>query len=460
MLKKYIGDKEFYKKLLIVAIPIVLQNGITNFVSMLDNIMVGKVGTEQMSGVAIVNQLIFVFNICIFGVVSGAGIFTTQYYGSGNQKGVRDTFRFKIAACMIASLIGIAIFLGFGGSLISMYLKGEGDIANLQAAFHYGKDYLTIMLISFIPFAIIQAYSGTLRECGETVLPMKAGIVSVFVNLIFNYILIFGHFGAPKLGVMGAAISTVMARFVELLIVVVYTHRNAAKHTFIVDAYQSLKVPIDLMKNIIIKGSPLIINEALWASGMAIMMQCYSLRGLDVVAAMNISSTISNVFNVVFIAMGSAIAIIVGQLLGAGKMQEAKDTARKLIFTSSVCCIGIGAAMAGVSGLFPQIYETSTQVKALAAVFICVASAFMPLYAFTHASYFTLRSGGKTFVTFLFDSVFVWCVCIPTAFVLSRYTNLAIIPLYIACQSLEIIKCIIGFILVKKGIWLQNIVAD
>lgn len=460
MLKKFIGNKAFYQKLLIVAVPIILQNGITNFVSMLDNIMVGKVGTEQMSGVAIVNQLIFVFNICIFGVVSGAGIFTTQYYGSGNTKGIRDTFRFKIVACAITALIGIGVFLGFGDALISLYLMGEGDVANMQAALAYGKDYLWIMLISFFPFAAIQAYSGTLRECGETVLPMKAGIVSVFVNLILNYILIFGNFGAPALGVGGAAVATVAARFVEMFIVVIYTHRNAEKHSFILGAYKSLKVPMELMKNIVKKGSPLIVNEALWAGGTATMMQCYSLRGLDVVAAMNISSTISNVFNVVFIAMGSAIAIIVGQLLGAGKMKEAKDSATKLIFTSCMSCIVIGGAMAAVSGLFPQIYETSEEIKSLAAVFICIASAFMPLYAFTHASYFTLRSGGKTFVTFLFDSVFMWCICIPVAFVLSRFTTLPIIPLYIACQALEIIKCVIGFILVKKGVWLQNIVAD
>jgi len=344
--------------------------------------------------------------------------------------------------------------------LISLYLKGEGDVANMQAALEYGKDYLMIMLISFLPFSVIQAYSSTLRECGETVLPMKAGIVSVFVNLILNYILIFGNFGAPALGVSGAAIATVTARFVEVFIVVRYTHRNAETHHFIVDAYKSLKVPMDLMKNILKKGSPLIINEALWAGGTATMMQCYSLRGLDVVAAMNISSTISNVFNVVFIAMGSAIAIIVGQLLGAGKMEAAKDTARKLIFASCASCVVIGGAMAAVSGWFPSIYETSAEIKSLATVFICIASAFMPLYAFSHASYFTLRSGGKTFVTFLFDSVFMWCVCIPVAFVLSRYTTLPIIPLYIACQSLEIIKCIIGFILVKKGVWLQNIVAE
>lgn len=457
-MRKLLGTKEFYSKLLLTVIPIVVQNGITNFVNLLDNIMVGRIGTEQMSGVAIVNQLMFVYNICIFGVVSGAGIFTTQFYGSGNHKGIRDTFRFKFIACALTCILGVVVLMLFGENLIALYLNGETGA--LEETLGFGMQYLSIVMISFIPFTAIQIYSGTLRECGETVVPMKAGIVSVFVNLIFNYILIFGKLGVPAMGVAGAAIATILARIVEFFIVCNYTHRNKEKYPFIVGAYKSLRIPVSLMKNILMKGTPLIINEALWASGTAFLMQCYSLRGLDVVAALNISSTISNVFNVVFIAMGSAIAIIVGQLLGAGKMQEAKETAWRLIFVSSISCVFLGAAMAALSGLFPQIYETTDEVRALATKFICIASAFMPVYAFTHASYFTIRSGGKTFVTFLFDSVFVWCICIPTAYILSRYTDIPIMQLYIACQALEIVKGFIGFVLVKKGIWLQNIVSE
>lgn len=201
---------------------------------------------------------------------------------------------------------------------------------------------------------------------------------------------------------------------------------------------------------------PLLLNETLWSLGMAMLTQCYSTRGLAVVAGLNISTTVSNLFNVVFIALGSAISIVVGQLLGAGKLEEAVDTDRKMIFFSVACCLGIGTVMFLIAPLFPQIYNTTNEVRQLAAGFIRIASAFMPLYAFLHAAYFTLRSGGKTFITFLFDSVYVWVFDIPLAFALTRFTGIDIIWIYFYCQSIEIVKCVIGFVLVKKKIWVNN----
>ncbi|MBQ7840504.1 MAG: MATE family efflux transporter [Lachnospiraceae bacterium] len=443
-----------------VAVPIMIQNGITNFVGLLDNIMVGRIGTEQMSGIAIVNQLMMVFNISIFGAISGAGIFGAQFFGCDDHKGVRDTFRFKLYACLLIVILGLLIFIFAGEPLILLYLHGEGMDEQLNAALGYGKEYLAVMLVGLFPFALEQVYTSTLRECGETMVPMKAGIAAVVVNLVFNYLLIFGKFGFPELGVAGAAIATVISRFVQTAIVIIWTHKHADRMKFITGAYASPVIPLGLVGNILKKGTPLIVNEILWAAGMAYMMQCYSVRGLSAIAALNISSTISNLFNTVFIAMGSAIAIIVGQLLGAGKMDEAKDTDTKLIAFSVACCVVIGGILALTAPLFPMMYNTSEEVKGLATAFIRIVACCMPMAAFMHASYFTLRSGGKTIVTFLFDSVFLWCASIPLAYVLSRYTTLHVIPLYLACQLIDIIKCVIGFILVKKGVWIQNIVQE
>lgn len=457
-MRRYVGDKAFYKMVLAVVIPIMVQNGITNFVSMLDNIMVGRVGTEQMSGVAITNQLIFVFNICIFGAVSGAGIFTAQFFGCNNQKGIRDTFRFKLIASAVCCGLAFMIFHVWGEDLIRLYLHGENVEQTLDATLLYARQYLEIILIGIVPFAIVQTYAGTLRECGETMLPMKAGIAGVCVNLMFNYVLIYGKLGAPALGVQGAAIATVLSRFTELFVVVIWTHRHTQRFPFVMGLYRSFHVSGTLVINILKTGMPLMVNEALWSMGMAVMMQCYSVRGINVVAAMNISTTISNVFNVVFISMGSAVAIIIGQLLGAGKMDEAKDSDRKLIFFSVVSCVVIGLAMMAVSPVFPKIYITTDEVRSLATSFICIAALCMPLYACTNTTYFTLRSGGKTLITFFFDSCFVWVLCIPVAYGLSRHTMLPIVLLYLICQSLEVMKCIIGLILVKKGVWIKNIV--
>ena len=444
---------------LAIAVPIMIQNGITNFVSLLDNIMIGQIGTEQMSGVAIVNQLLFVYNLCLFGGVSGAGIFTAQYFGQKNQEGVRQTVRFKIWMVSLITIFTVILLLSTGDSLIMLYLQGDGTVESAAATLHYGREYLQIMLPGLIPFMLVQVYSSTLRECGKTILPMKAGVIAVFVNLVLNYILIYGKFGAPALGVQGAAIATIISRFVECAIVLLHTHRHAQDHPFVQGLYTTLKVPASLVLKIITKGMPLLLNETLWAAGTAMLTQCYSVRGLNVIAALNISNTINNVFNIVFIALGESVAIIVGQLLGAGKMEEARDTDNKIIAFSVCCCIGVAALMVCIAPLFPQIYNTSNEVKAVAVQFIIAQAIFMPQAAFMHATYFTLRSGGKTIITFLFDSVFVWCVSVPVAYCLSRFTGIPVIAIFAMVQIADWIKCIIGFILVKKGVWLQNIVA-
>lgn len=459
--ERYIGDAAFYRMILVIALPILLQNGITSFVGLLDNIMVGQLGTEQMSGVAIVNQLMNVFNICIFGTVSAASIFSAQFYGQGNHVGVRNTFRFKLVCCLAMTFLGLAVFLFGGESLIRLYLN-DGS-AGMEETYAAGMQYLQIMLIGLIPYSLTQTYASTLRETGQTILPMLAGIVAVFTNLFLNYLFIFGNFGCPKLGAPGAAIGTIVSRFIEMGIVVGWTHANHKTNIFIQGAYRLFAkeeawIPAGLAGQIVKKGTPLFANEALWSIGQAVLVQCYSLRGLNAVAAINISTTVSNLFNVVFIAFGSAISIVVGQQLGARQMERAVDTDRKMIFFCVVSCIFIGGILYAAAPLFPQIYNTSEEVRNLAAQLIRVSALFMPLYSFYHAAYFTLRTGGKTMITFLFDSCYVWVINIPVTFLVSRFTSVPLVPIFLLCQSVEIFKAVLGYILLKKKVWVNNIV--
>ena len=458
MFHRYIGDRAFHRNVFAIAIPIIIQNGITNFVSLLDNIMVGQVGTIPMSGVSIVNGLLFVFNLCIFGASSGAGIFTAQFYGCHDDEGIRHTFRFKILVCILLTLLGRLIFTFGDKLLIGLYLTGEGDAAAAAGALEYGRRYLAVMLWGNLPFALANAYSGTLRETGETVVPMVAGIAAVFVNLLLNYVLIFGHFGVPTMGVEGAALATVISRFVELAIVAYWTHRNTARNTFMTGVYSSFHIPGKLLKDITLKGMPLLVNEFLWATGMAILNQCYSTCGLDVVPATNISSTLYNVGSVVFLAMGNAVGIIMGQMLGAGRSkEEILDSNRKLLFTSTVTGGAFGLLMAAAAFPFPRIYNTTESVQQLAAMLILLNSIALPFNSYTNATYFTLRSGGQTMVTFLFDSCFVWGFCVPLAYVLTRYVGISILPLFAICQATDLIKCVIGGIMIKQGKWIQNL---
>lgn len=458
--KTFIGDKEFYRYLILLAFPMIIQNAISSFVSFLDNIMVGQVGTEPMSGVAIVNQLIFVFNICIFGGVSGAGIFSAQFFGKGDYEGQKYTFRFKLYACIVITLIALLLFGFFDEELISLYLNEESSVGNIQAALQYGKSYLAIMMIGLVPFAIAQAYISTMRETGQTFVPMISGVVAVVVNLVLDYILIFGVFGVPALGVEGAAIATVIARFVECFIVIFWAHRHIDKSPYLVGVYQGLRIPAPILKDILRKGIPLMFNEMLWATGMAVIAQCYAVRGLEVVAAQNISSTISNLFNIVYLQLGSCISIIVGQMLGAGKLQEAKEADNKIIFFDVFCCSCISILMILLGGIFPEIYKTEPEIKLLAKSFIIISALVMPLCAFSHCSYFTLRSGGKTIVTFLFDSVYTWVLVIPFAYVLAHYTAFSITSIFFMVSFTEIIKVVIGYFMLRSNVWLQNLVNE
>lgn len=458
--KRFIGTKDFYLYVLGIAVPMIVQNAITNFVSFLDNIMVGQIGTEQMSGVAIANQLIFVFNLCIFGGVSGAGIFGTQFFGKGDYEGQKYTFRFKVYICAILTLIALLLGNFLDTELISLYLNDTGSVGDISLALEYGKQYLSIMLIGLIPFAISQVYINTIRETGHTLIPMAASMVAVFTNLILDYCLIFGAFGFPQLGVRGAALATIIARFIECIIVVVWTHLHPDKNKYIVGAYRSFYIPSNILKDVLKKGTPLMVNEMLWSMGMTVIVQCYAVRGLEVVAAQNISSTITNLFNIVYIQLGGSIAIVVGQLLGAGKLKEARDADTKMIFFVVTACIGMSVLMSTFGKLFPQIYNTEEAIKELATKFIFISAMLMPVCAFCHSTYFTLRSGGKTVVTFIFDSVYTWLVVIPVAYSLSHFTTWGIVPVFFCVQSLEFVKAIIGFFMVKSDVWLNTIVKD
>ena len=441
-------------------LPILLQNVITNFVSLLDNIMVGQVGTEPMSGVAIANQLIFVFSLCIFGGLSGAGIFTAQFVGKGDDEGVRHTIRMKLIIAVISSVVFALIFWFFGGDLIRLFLHEGNEGLDLEATFGYSQLYLRVMMLQLLPFAIMQTYSSTLREAGETVVPMRASMIAVGVNLIGNYILIFGKFGAPEMGTTGAAVATVLSRFVECAILIIYAHRHTKRFPFFHHLYESLKIGKNIASAMIRKGTPLLINEVLWAAGMAVLNQCYSVRGLEVVSATNISSTIGNLFFCLTMALGSTITIVIGQHLGAGLLQEAKMDFRKITLLGVVLCIFLGVLLIILAPLLAGFYNTTDTVKKMATEFLTVIGIFMPVVAYVNSCYFTLRSGGKTIITFIFDSAFTWVIVITLAFVLTRFTDLPILTIYILVTSMDILKGVIGFFMIRSGVWVVNLVED
>jgi Na+-driven multidrug efflux pump len=321
----------------------------------------------------------------------------------------------------------------------------------------YAKAYMEVMIWGMLPFAVSSAYASTLRESGQTVVPMIASVAAVVINLFLNWILIFGKLGAPAMGVVGAAIATVISRFAEMGIDVVWAHTHADRVLFTKGVFRSFRIRSTLLQDIVLRSLPLFVNEFLWSTGTSVITQVYSTKGLVVVAALNIGFVLNDLFQMAAFSIGNTIGIIVGQQLGAGQTDKAVDTDRKLLAFSLVIVTVCAGLMCACASLFPAMYNTTPEVKKLAAQLIRVMSAVMPFSTLAHGSYFTLRSGGKTIVTFLFDSCFMWTANIPAAWCAAHLTPFGILAVYAISNSTDIIKCIIGCTLVHKRVWVNNL---
>lgn len=351
---RLIGDRAFYKMVLRIAIPIMVQNGITNMIGLVNNITVGKMGTEQLAGVAIANQLISIFNMCVFGAVSGAGIFGAQFQGKQDYEGVRHVFRLKVILMLVLSALAVGLFAGFGKPLIAGFLHEGSGGSDLALTLKEGYEYLLLMLVGFLPYGLSQAYSSTLREADRTVVPMRASIYALVLGVVLNYLLI------PVMGVAGAALATVVSRFAELGMNAWWTHTHPEEVPFVLGVYHTLKVPGDLVKQVLIKGTPLLLNETLWSVGFTVVSQTYSYHGVAVVAAVNIATTIANLVNVLFSSMGASIGIIIGNMLGAGDMEKVKEADAQMITLSLMIATGVCVLMLICGPYFPQIYRNAT----------------------------------------------------------------------------------------------------
>ena len=430
----------------------ILKRAMVLAVNLVDHIMVGSLGTEAMTAVSIVGQLLFIFALALFGGISGPGIFTAQYYGHGDTEGVRVSTRMKALIAVAVTAVGVAVLVIFRDPLLHLYLLGESGEIDVALTLTNANEYLLIMLLGLPALAVTQIYSSTLRETGDAFKPMVAGIVSVGTDVIFNWLLIYGNLGLPALGVKGAAIATVIARYLDALVLVIWTYARRKRHPFIQGLWRTLRIERSIFLQMLRKTVPILCNEFLWAAGLAAMTQCYSARGLEVVAGINISNVLCNLLNVVFVAMGYSVGILVGQALGAGEFERAKKESFTLTWFTALLCLGLTAILSALSGVFPMLYDTSDEVRGLV-----ITALFFPVQGVLNALYFTLRSGGKTLVTFAFDSVFSWVVCIPLAQILCFWTDVPILAAYAIVQAADILKIIIGTVMIRKGVWINNL---
>ena len=453
MKSKLFGDKSFYKKTLAIALPIMIQQGLTSIVNLIDNFMVGSLGDPAIAGVATVNQIMSIPTFCLVGATAGIGIYLSQFFGAKNTEKLKETFRFKILFTALIVTAFTIIFALYKEPIVKLFVDKDSDTTY---AIDKAIEYLNIIIFTIVPLGVVQLYSSSMRETKHTKIPMITGIIAIIINVILNYILIYGHFGAPKLGVTGAAIATLVARYVEAILLIVIGH-FFKKYTFCHKSILPFRLSKDLMKNVVIKATPLLMNEFLWSFGMTALFYAYSERGNLVVNAYNICSAVTNIFFITFSALATAISIMVGNELGAGNIEQAKENSAKLITLGVIISIVVGFMIFGISFIIPNLYNVSEETKQLARYFLWGNAVFMCVYMFNAGCFFTIRSGGASLQAFIFDSGYTWIIQVPIAMILVKLTNLSIMQVFILVQCCDFLKAIVGVFFVKKGSWARNL---
>lgn len=429
------------------GIPNILQNLVVNLSQMMDNLMVGSLQEYAIAGVTITNQLFFIFTITLFGIGGTAGIFIPQFKSIGNHRKMTDIFHISLLFNLLMGAIFFLAMTVIPTPLFRIFAMDAETIANAH-------EYLDFIRFTFLLFPFSVAIGDAFRFSGLIKIPMYVSMMTVALNIFFNYIFIFGNFGMPAMGVAGAGLGTLMARIAELGIYLFLTIKIPSPvKLFKPGAFSFEK---SLLIQFIQKGYGLVFNEIFWSLGMQILTVIYTRRESHNIAAMSISGSFTRL---IFIGMGGmsvAFSLILGESLGQNRFEDAKRDAGKLLKLSTMLGLVLGIGVLVISYLLIDVYEVTLETRHMAERIIWVNVAFSWLYYLNSGYYFTLRSGGDTKSVLLIDSGFVWVITIPLAFIIGRLDLLLPIH-FLIIQFNEVLKWAIAKKMLQKGIWLQNL---
>lgn len=446
--KLMLKDKKFQKAVMLIAVPLMMQQLVVSSVNLIDNLMVGQLGDVALSGVSMANRFYMIVWAGVNGMIASSVIYLSQYNGAKDEKHMKQSFRFMIVSSYFLCIPLFLIAFIFPEFIIAFFIK---DAAVIEA----GSAYLKVAALSYLPSVISLCIASALRALGDTKKPLVISIVSVLTNAIFNYCLIFGVFGFPQLGVVGAAFATLIARIVEAIIYLVALKRSDMP--FKTKIHNLFKFEWELAKRITVRAFPLCVNEILWSFGMSTLVRSYSHRGLVVNTAYSMSATISDLFFVLFGGMATASTVLIGTPLGANKLEEAKENGYKLLGFSLILAAVIVVLMFSTSFIAPYFYNVSMEAKHLSANFLRIMAMFFMLYMFNTSIYFVLRAGGDTKSTLFMDSGFMWTLNIPIVMFLSYCTSLPVLVVYAIGQSTDLLKAVVSYYLLRKEKWVRNL---
>ena len=449
-MKKYIGSKEFYLTTISIALPIMAQQFVTSFVNLIDNIMIGTVGSLALTAVTVSNRVYLLFNSTLFGLCGAAGIFIAQHYGAKNHKNTQKILNINLVMGLIVSCIFVLALTCFPDSILHIFTDNPDVI-------EVGLSYLKYAVYAYIPYSISLAVMMALRAVGINKIQLVIGMMSVAINTILNYTLIFGHFGFPALGLQGAAIATSIARVAEMLVYILVLYRH--KHYFKLDIQGIFHLDIKMISTMIKKAIPLTLNEVLFSLATSIIFIAYSRCDETLIPAISVVDTVMQIAFIIFSGLSSAVSILIGNKLGANLLEEARDNANKLIFFGVIVGICITCIVFILAPFLATFYNVEDFIKEAIVILLRVKACLLPIYVYDVCIFFILRAGGDTLSTLIMDSGVLWCLNVTVSTVLSLCFDIPLIYLYAFVESLDILKLFIATYFYRKEKWLKNITA-
>jgi putative MATE family efflux protein len=451
MLSLDFKDRIFYNKMFAIAVPIMLQNLMSSVLNMIDTVMVGALGEAQLAAVGLANQVFFVFFLLIYGINSGCGIFIAQYWGSKEEDNIRKTVGFSV-------VVGVAVGLLF--TMVALYLPRQ--IMQLftvdSAVIEYGIIYMRFVSLGYVLTSVSIAYSFAARNIGDVRVPMIISAVSLIINGVFNFILIFGYLGFPRLEVEGAAIATVLARFVET-IALVYWIYMVRKNKVISPKLKDIKrLDLKYIKNILITAIPVILNDVFWALGMTMYSVAYARIGTTAIAAIQIANTAQNIFIVISIGLASACAVMLGNEIGSEQKDKAILYAKRFLIIGTLVGALLGILLILISPIVLMMFGNTQAVQQLAQKIMLIMGIFL-WCRFMNSILVVgvLRSGGDTTFSMILETCSVWLVGVPLAFLGALWWHLPVHVVYTLICLEELIKGYFGIKRVRSNKWVKDV---
>ena len=452
--KEMFRDKNFLRKTVMIALPVAMQGMLNTVVNLVDNLMIGSLGSTAIASVGLANKVFFVFTLLVFGINSGSGVLAAQYWGNQDVKSIKKVLGLALSLAVTGSAAFMIPACANPRMLMRIFTTSEASIG-------MGAAYLAVAAFSYPCTAVTNTYVGMLRAVNRVKEPVVISCAAIVTKIVLNYILIFGKFGAPAMGVVGAALATLIARVVEmtLILCVVYLGRTPLAG----GARDLFGWSRAFLRKFFVTALPVICNEFIWGLGTTIYSMAYGRMGDDAVAAITIATTIQDLVVVLFQGLSAATAVILGNEMGAGNLKRAETYGKNFFILQFLVTVVMAGVCVSLRWSFISLYQPGISDGVAQSVSRCIIvfALFSPFRMFNYVNVVgVLRSGGDTAMCLFIDTSGVWFIGIPLAFIGGLWLKQPIHIVYAMVTLEEVYKAVVGYVRYRQKKWLRNLAVE